>query len=214
MIRLRRPRSPLQALRRAAAAGLALAAVVLALRAPEAAAGADDGTATVAVAARDLSPGTVLAAADLRVAAFPAALVPAGTSADPAALTGRTLAAGLRTGEPVTDVRLVGPGLTKLLAPGQVAAPVRPADLAVTDLLRAGDRVDVLATGSDPPRAEVVAAGAVVLAVPRTASAAGSLDVSGHAADGLLLLAVDSETAARLAAASAGETLSVTLGRP
>ena len=77
---------------------------------------------------------------------------------------GRVLAGAVRAAEPLTDARLVGPGLTALLPAGQVAAPVRLADLAVAALVRTGDRVDVLATPPGSPTADVVAAAAVVLA--------------------------------------------------
>jgi pilus assembly protein CpaB len=211
--RFRRPRFPVHALRRVAAGLLVLLAAVLALRpAPAPAhAGHPQPRAPVAVAARDLPPGTVLAAADLRVAAYSPGLVPAGASSRATGLTGRVLASGLRAGEPVTDVRLVGGGLTRLLAPGQVAAPVRPEDLAVTALVRAGDRVDVLASSPGADKADVVAERALVLATPRagTGSAAADADSAG-----LLLLAVDAGTAARLAAAAADDTLTVTLPPP
>jgi Flp pilus assembly protein CpaB len=150
----------------------------------------------------------------VRTARFPAALVPAGAARDPTALRGRVLAAGLRAGEPVTDVRLVGGGLTALLPAGQVAAAVRPADLAVTGLVRPGDRVDVLSADGGPG-ARPVAEAALVLAVPEArgaGTAGGAGDDRGPA--GLLVLAVDRDTAARLAAASAGATLSVTLAGP
>jgi Flp pilus assembly protein CpaB len=169
---------------------------------------------TVAVAARDLAPGTALRTDDLRIAAFPVGLAPRGVAADAGRLRGRVLAAGVRYGEPVTDVRLVGTGLTALLDPGQVAAPVRPADLAVTALVHAGDRVDVLATPPDVTHAELIAQRALVLAAP-SARPGGSEPGGAPGGDpgGLLLLAVDGETAARLAAASAGATLTVTLTR-
>jgi Flp pilus assembly protein CpaB len=110
----------------------------------------------------------------------------------------------VRAREPITDARLVGPGIVSLLAEGQVAAPVRLADLAVAALVHTGDRVDVLATAADAPAAEVVAEGALVVA------AAGADDEAGT---GLLLLAVEDETAARLAAAATTATLTVTLPR-
>jgi hypothetical protein len=56
----------------------------------------------------------------------------------------------------------------------------------------------------------VVAAAARVLA----ASASGDAGPSAEGDDGLLLLAVDGPTAARLAAASASATLTVTLAPP
>src|SRR6185312_6091242 len=119
--RFRRPRSPVLALRRAAAGLLAVLALALALRpAPAPARAAPDaGTVPVAVAARDLPAGTALRTVDLRVAAVPVRVAPRGRSPDAAPLTGRVLAAPVRAGEPVTDVRLVGAGLTSLLAPGE-----------------------------------------------------------------------------------------------
>jgi Flp pilus assembly protein CpaB len=140
---------------------------------------------------------------------MPPGVRPAGSSAEVADLAGRVLAAPLRSGEPVTDVRVVGAGVTALLPPGQVAAPVRPADLAVAALVRAGDRVDVLATVEGSATAEVVARGALVL------SADGSSgDASAEPSGGLLLVAVLPETAARLAAAAASATLTLVLPPP
>lgn len=184
---------------------LAALALVLALRpVPRTAVGAAPADEPATVASADLPPGAVLTAADLSLARFPRDLAPAGVAADPADLVGRMLAGPVRAGEPVTDVRLVGAGLTDLLPEGQVAAPVRLADLAVAALVHQGDRVDVLATPPEAATAEVVADSALVLATP------GGADPDG----GLLLLAVDATTAARLAAASATATLTVTLPPP
>ncbi len=209
MIRLRRPRSPVHVARRVAALLLALAALVLAVRPPEdtAVAGVRD-TEAVVVAAGDLAAGTVLSGRALAQVDVPAAAVPDGVARSPDELTGRVLAGHLRRGEPVTDVRLVGPGLTAMLAPGEVAAPLRLPDLGVAGLVAAGDRVDVLVTAPDAGAAEVVAAGALVLAP----SATTADDVpGGNLAEGLLLLAVDEATSARLAAASTSGTLGVAL---
>ena len=207
MRRFRRPRSPWHLARRIAATLLAAAAIVLALR-PSPALPADPRPAAVgvAVAAADLPAGTVLSRAELTVAQLPPSAVPSGTAREPAPLVGRVLAGSVRAGEPLTDVRLVGTGLTRLLPEGLVAAPIRLADLAVAALVHTGDRVDVLATAHDAQRADVVAADALVLATdgrPRDASA----DPGG----GLLLLAVDAATAERLAATAASATLTVTL---
>ena len=194
-------------LRQVTAGVLVCLALVLALRPPPPgpAGPAEVTTAAVTVAAADLSAGAVLAAGDLVTAQLPEEAVPAGTTADPAELTGRLLAAPLRAGEPVTDVRLVGPGLWSAVPPGQVAAPVRLADLAVATLLRPGDRVDVLAAGD--AGVQVVAIGALVLTAPTVAE-----DPPGS--EGLLVLAVPPDAAGRLAAAAASATLTVTLGAP
>jgi pilus assembly protein CpaB len=206
MLRLRRPRSLVHTVRRAAAGLLAVAALALALRPEPVAVPGGPVTVRVVVAGVDLPAGTVLADQHLAVARLPAEAVPAGVQPRPDGLLGRVLAGAVRAGEPLTDARLVGPGLTALLPPGQVAAPVRLADLAVAGLVRTGDRVDVLAAPPDAEQAEVVAAGALVLAAPGSEQA--------DPAAGLLLLAVDSATAARLAAASTTATLTVSLPRP
>jgi pilus assembly protein CpaB len=218
--RFRRPRSPAHLLRQAAAGALACLALVLALRPPPSAAGATaPPTVPIAVAAADLPAGVVLSIEDLATVDLPAAAAPAGAAASAEELTGQVLAAPVRTGEPVTDVRVVGPGLWSQVPDGLVAAPVRLADLAVAGLLRAGDRVDVLAAAPPgdpldgaPPSVTVVAQGALVLTVPTDPD--GSAAAGGGAGDGLLVLAVPPETAQRLAAAGAASTLTVTLGRP
>jgi len=218
VLRFSRPRSPARLLRQAAAAALACLALVLALRSPPTAAGGPPPahTVPVVVATADLPAGTVLRADLLAVAQLPADTAPAGAVEEAGGLTGQVLAAPVRAGETVTDVRLVGPGLWSQVPDGQVAAPVRLADLAVATLLRAGDRVDVLATtGGDGALAgggasvDVVAEGALVL----TAPTAGAQETAPDG-NGLLVLAVAPDTARRLAAAGAGGTLTVTLGRP
>src|SRR5690349_6837789 len=98
----------------------------------------------VTVAARDLPSGAVLTDADLRTVGFAPGSVPSGAVAEAG---GRTLAAPLRAGEPVTDVRLVGPALTEGY-PGLAAVPVRLPDAGVAALLTVGDRIDLVA--ADP----------------------------------------------------------------
>jgi pilus assembly protein CpaB len=197
--------------------GLAVLALVLAVRPPPASDVPAPGrpTVPVAVAAADLPAGAVLTPGDLVVAALPPGGAPDGSAADPGELTGQVLAAPVRSGEVVTDVRVVGPGLWSSVPDGQVATPVRLADLAVATLLRPGDRVDVLAAAGEngSTAVEVVATGALVLTAP-PGGAGGDIgrDVASDAS-GLLVLAVPPDTARRLAAAAAGGTLTVTLGR-
>jgi len=109
------------ALRRVVAALLTLLAVVLALRPAPAAAGPSVG---VLVATHDLPPGVLLTAADLRLAALPPDAVPSGALRDPAAAAGRVLAGPARAGEPLTDVRLLGPENTWLASGDPSAAAV------------------------------------------------------------------------------------------
>jgi Flp pilus assembly protein CpaB len=184
------------------AAGLAAAAVAAALSV-----GSPHPPPGVSVlsAGRDLAAGTSLAPGDVRVVRLPAELAPAGALTAATEVVGRVLAAPLRRGEPLTDVRLAGADLLARRA-GLVAVPVRIADAASAALVTAGDHVDVLAAGSSanaPASARVVAADAEVLAVPTA--------VQDDGEGALLVVAANPSVAARLAAAAVSSRLSVTL---
>ena len=99
----------------------------------------------VVVAAHELPPGRLLTRRDLRVAQWPAGLRPAGARADPVALVGGRLAGGVAGGEPITAARLLGRGLTTGLAADLVAVPVTVTGPRLSELVRAGDHVDLLA---------------------------------------------------------------------
>lgn len=150
--------------------------------------------ASVLVAARDLPAGVTLAEADLRREVVPRDAVPEGAVETAA---GALLAAPLREGEPVTDVRLVGPGLAEA-APGTVVMPVRLSDADQAALLTVGDRIDLLATDPQSGTTAMVAPGALVAAVPEPARAAAD-PLSGR----LVVLRVEQETVARISAATA-----------
>jgi Flp pilus assembly protein CpaB len=182
----------------------AVAAAVAVLAGLQATSAPPPATRQVVVAARDLPGGTVLGRGDLTHADFSPDSVPDGVVTAAAEVAGRTTAAPLRAGEPLTDVRLVS---NDLLAgyPGRVAAPVRIADHGAVDLLEVGDRVDVLAAdpqGRGPARR--VADRATVAALPRAQET--SL-VSG----GLVVLAVDPDTAATLATVGVSHYLSLVI---
>jgi pilus assembly protein CpaB len=194
--RVRRHRRPLTAV----LAGLCLVTGLRSLAPPPPA------SAAVLVAARDLAGGVRLTGADLTLARLPPNAVPSGALAEDAAL-GRTLAAPMRRGEPVTDVRLLGPALADALGPGLVETPVRLADPAVASLLHVGDRVDVLAAPADPGNGgatTVAAADVLVLAVPVPGD-----DTTGLTQGALVVLATTRRTALALAAAAVGDRLSV-----
>jgi Flp pilus assembly protein CpaB len=161
----------------------------------------------VLVAARDLPPGTTLTASDLAPAWFAPGSVPAGVLTRSGVL-GRTTVGPVRAGEPLTDVRVLGESLLERY-PGAVAAPVRIGDAASVDLLRAGDRVTVLAADPQSERAAVtVADAAPVIAVPprrRTDS--------GLSSGALVVLAVDPAVARSLAGAGVASFLSVVVVR-
>lgn len=163
-------------------------------------------TRTVPVAARDLPAGTVLTPGDLTTADLPTALVPAGMPDDP---SGRTLASPLRSGEPVTDVRLATPDLMEG-HPGMVGVLVRLPDPAVVALLRPGDEVDLLATDPTGGRTRMVAEDARVLALPPDPPGAGG----GPAATGAaVLLGVREHEVETVSAATLQGLIAVAFGR-
>lgn len=179
------------------AGGLAAAAVATGL---SAVAPGPPPVVRVLAAARDLAPGTRLAAQDVRVLELPPSAAPAGVLRDGTGVAGRVLGGAMRAGEALTDVRLLGAGLAA--PPGEVAVPVRVAEPALPLLLQAGDRIDVLAASpAGQVSATTVVAGVTVLAVPQ---------VEGDRGDGaLVVVAAPPAAAARLAAAAVTSRLSV-----
>ncbi|MGH3722250.1 MAG: SAF domain-containing protein [Pseudonocardiaceae bacterium] len=190
-------------LRRVAAAVLVGLAAVLALTSGR---GPATG-ATVVVAARDLTPGTVLGTSELTLRALPAPLVPDGTARSPTAVLGRTLAAPVRRGEPLTDVRLTGSELARTVTtnPDAVSVPLRLADPGVAALLHPGATVDVVTVGERRDEPVVLARGARVLAVLEAGTR------TGERAGRLVLVALDPVAATRVAAASISQALTVTV---
>ncbi|MDV6262982.1 SAF domain-containing protein [Rhodococcoides yunnanense] len=188
----------------AAGALVALAAVLFVDEA------AGDDRVEVITAGRDLTPGTVLTPADVVVSDWDSASVPEGALLDTEAVDGQTLTGPVRAGELLTDVRLLG-SRTATTALGTEArvVPVHLADAGVSDLLREGDQVDVLTVEvqEDPnavPAARVLASGAVVVLV--SADAGGS-----RQQDRVVLLALPTDDATTVAAASLVSALTVTL---
>jgi len=194
------------AARRTAAGLLVLLAAVAALR-PDPAAGRAD----VVVTARDLAPGVALSAADLRIESHSATTIPDGARSNTADLVGLTLTGPARRGEVLTDVRVLSPRLAEATAgPDARVVPLQLADLALLDLLRPGDVVDILAAssvapgGTDaPPR--VVATNAVVVLVSERSPSPTSGD---HR---VVLVALPSHAAAEVAGASLTEAVTLTL---
>ena len=131
-------------------------------------------TSTMAVASRDLPVGTVLGAADLTEVETDPDSMPVDLAETP---VGERLAAPLRRGEPVTDVRLVGPELTDGY-PDLVAVPVRLPDAEMAGLLHVGDTVDLFAT--DPATAETaqVTTDTLILSLPQPAEQTGDDSVA------------------------------------
>jgi Flp pilus assembly protein CpaB len=183
----------------ALAVGLAVLAGLRALSPPPV------PTVDVVVAAQDLPGGRVLTSDDLDVRRVPAELPPGGATGDPEVVAGRTLAGPVRTGEVLTDRRVLGEGLLAA-HPGTVAVPVRVPDAEVARLLQVGDRVDLVAVSSRGSAAVVVDA-APVLALPTPPG--------GHApaspAGALVVLAVPEQDVLEVTGAAAAGVIGVVL---
>lgn len=174
-------------------------------------------TRDVWVASHDLSGGAPLRTPDLRLEQLPAVDVPSGALPAAGTLTGRLLAAPVRRGEPITDVRLLSPTLLSALdRPGLRAVSVRVADGPATlALVHAGDSVDVI-SAADPGAGVPTTGSAVVhdvqvLAIPSHTDPATTDSSDG---EGLLIVAATPRQAASLAQAAAAARLSIAVRRP
>jgi len=167
-------------------------------------------TVPVVVAARQLTGGDRLVAADLSVHRVPGSAVPEGAIADPAAVVGRTLVAPLSRGSVLTTLSVIGDHPS--VAAGMVIAPVRISDAAVIGLLRVGDRVDIVA--ADPQSgsgAHVIAEQVRVVTIPRPSDSGSSLSPDSGDPQTLVLVEVSTDEATALADAAAGSQLSLLL---
>lgn len=200
--------------RRLLAAGLLAGAVATTISALTP---APPASVRVIAAAHDLAGGTSLGGDELTFVALPPGSVPDGALRERKQLEGRVLAAPVRRGETLTDLRLVGPALVTSYGQGIVATPVRIDDAATVSLLEPGDVIDVLAAaapdasgaGTAVGTARVVAAAVPVLAVPRQDRSAFSGSDSGSGA--LVVVATTDAAAARLATAAVASRLSMVI---
>jgi Flp pilus assembly protein CpaB len=189
--------------RRIAAAGLVVLAGVAALR-PD----PDGERAPVVVAAHDLGPGAALSADDLLLEKRLIPTIPDGAQSEIDTVVGSTLAGPARRGEVLTDVRLLGRRLAESAAgPGARIVPVHPVDSALTDLVRPGDVVDVVAASqtSPPSAARVIATDAIVVLVSAKQKAQAATN------DRVVLVALPTASANAVAGAALGQTVTLTL---
>lgn len=159
-------------------------------------------TAQAVTVVSDVPAGQILSASDLDEAEVDAGSLPEGYAHGVEDFVGETLAAPLPAGAVLHPAQLVGPGLLEGHPPGTVAVPVRPADTAMIGLLAVGQHVDVLASrdaAEDEPSTSRVAEAAPVLWMPQGADD----NWVGGGSDGqdVVILAVDAETAERIAEA-------------
>ena len=161
-------RSPRASAAISVACGLVAMIAVRAYAATVAGSGAD-GTrdVSVVVAMRPVARGAVVSPADLRLERIPRAYAQPGAFSSMSQAAGRVALADLASGETLTQTRLarVRAGPVASLLPEGLRAFAVPTALP-QGTLRAGDRVDILATYSgSQPHTETVVEGVEVLLV-------------------------------------------------
>jgi pilus assembly protein CpaB len=196
---LRRIRRRVLLHRRPLAALCAGAAVFVGL---QAAAPPPPETVTVWTAAHDLPGGSVVGPDDLAPSRFAPDTVPDDVIHGPGAVVGRTLAAPLTRGQPLTGMSTLARGLLRGY-PGTTAVPLRITDAAVVDLLRVGDRISLVAADPDGRRdPSRLVDDVAVVAIPE-APASSSAGTPGR----LVVAAIPSTEASEVAAAAATSVL-------
>lgn len=174
-------------------------------------------TSAVLVAARDLPPGTTLAASDLVVAQLPAGPADAPSQAED--LIGRAVVVPLRSGEPVLARHLLTSSLLAGYGDDVVATPVRLSDDSAAAVVRPGDLVDVLAASPgdavDPGSGTASVVASRVRVLLSGDGSAGSADggllsaPTTSTASAVLVLATTSAQALAIARASVSSRISV-----
>lgn len=201
-LRVLRHRRPLAAL----AVGLAVWLGVQAAMSPP------SPTVPVWTAARDLAPGTVVAASDLVESDFLEGTAPSSALADPTEVIGRPLVQAVDRGQPLAASAVLGERWLRDQG-GHTVVPVRISDAEVVRLLRVGDRIDLHGTpmgSTDAAKASsVLVEAARVVAVPPVAKEGSDAALSGR----LVLLSVPETSVANLTFAAARQFLSVAWSR-
>jgi pilus assembly protein CpaB len=160
-------------------------------------------TVAVWTAARDLPGGETVEEADVSITRLSPASVPDRAVDELDEVVGRTLAAPVSRGEVITSLRTIHRGLLHGY-PGSTAVPLRITDAAVVDLLRVGDRIDVVVADPDgrtPPRQ--LLEDVPVVAIPQAGD--GALTDGGPGR--LVVVAVPTESASAVAASAATSIL-------
>jgi hypothetical protein len=198
--RLHSLRRAILARRRPLAALLVALAVLIGLRTTV---GPGPPTVEVPVAVRDLPAGERLTSGDVSLTRWPADLAPSGLTGS---VAGQVLAAPVRQGEAITDLRLVGSQLARA-HPELTVMPLRLPDPAAVELLRAGDRIDLSAVDPETGDVAELAEDVLVLAIPPAGTSESNL--TGR----LIVAGVSSDRAQLVSAAALREFLTVAYAR-
>lgn len=155
---------------------------------------------TVVVATRLIPAGSTVAEGDVREARMPSQAVPDGVLTDVRDAVGRVAGSGLRSGQMLTDLSLVG-GTS---GDGSVVLSIKLDNPELAALAPPGTRVTLYATTS----AEPVVSHVLVVAVP---AAAGGGIFAGTSSS-VLLVRVTTDEAGRLTRAMSTSTMTLAIG--
>lgn len=156
-------------------------------------------------AARRLSGGSTLTAADLTISWLPAATVAEGSFDSTEPLVGQQLIAAVPRRGVLTGEDLLSGGLS--VTPGKLALPIGFASAMTVSLLQVGSRIDVLGPAGTGQGYAVVATNLRVVAVPH----AGDSGMLGTSGSELVMVEVDQVQAAAITAAASAASLSYAL---
>lgn len=155
---------------------------------------------TVVVATRLVPAGATVSPDDVRLARVPREVLPDGALIEVGEAAGRVAGSGLRAGQILTDLSLVGGAA----GDGSVVLSIKLDNPELASLAPPGTRVTLYATTS----AEPVASHVLVVAVPAT----GGGGVLGGAPSSILLVRVTTEEAGRLTRAMSTSTMTLAIG--
>jgi Flp pilus assembly protein CpaB len=155
---------------------------------------------TVVVASRLVVAGSTVSDTDVKLARLPRQAVPDGVLTHVEDAVGKVAGTGLRSGQILTDLSLVG-GAT---SDGTVVLSVKLENPELASLAPPGTRVTLYATTSAQP----VASHVLVVAVP----AVGSGNVLSGSSSTVLLVRVSAEQAGAITMAMSSSTLTLAIG--
>ena len=155
---------------------------------------------TVVVASRLVAAGSTVTDSDVKLARMPPQAVPDGVITQPQDAVGKVAGTGIRAGQILTDLTLVGGTATD----GTVVLSVRLDNQELASLAQPGTRVTLYATTSAQP----VASHVLVVAVPT----ADSGNVLSGTSTKVLLVLVTADEAGAITMAMASSTLTLAIG--
>jgi len=204
-----------------AAGGLAAVLATRMMRTPPEVAEGATATVSVAVAARDMNVGTLLATEDIRLVDWPGDAVPVGYSTTIDEVVGRGLMSPVKANEPLLSSKLASPesggGMSIIIPQGKRAMSVRVDDVVgVAGFVLPGTRVDVVVT-MDRAAGQEEAATRLVLQNLEVISAGQSLERNPEGEPQqvpVVTLLVGPEEAEQLALAHSNGSLQLALRSP